>query len=74
MTVTADAIYLPVPSSYPSTFDNFKRRRGFDMQRQESARPRLYRLPRQDDQQLVYGSHGYTSSPRSIGTIVDIHV
>ncbi len=74
MNVSADAIYLPVPSSYPSTFDTFKRSRGFDMERQQIGRPRIYRLPRYDQQQWTYGNRGDASSHPTIGTIIDIHV
>lgn len=74
MTATADAIYLPVPSSYPSPFEKFKRERSFEMERQLSGHHRVYRLPRNDQKRWTYAENGYASHQPAIGTIIDILV
>ena len=74
MTASADTLYLPVPSTYRSTFENFKRPRKYGMERQHLEQHRIYRMPRYDQQRLTYGVHGYTSSHPTIGSIIDIRV
>ena len=74
MTATADAIYLPVPFSYPSPFEHFKRERNLGMERQQPEGHRIYRMPRQDQQRGFYTRDGYTSEQPAVGTFIDIRV
>ncbi len=74
MIATADAIYLPVPISYPSLSENCKGDQNTGVDCQRPGRHRIYRLPRHDQQMGAYARNGSASGRSIVGTIIDIRV
>jgi len=72
MTAVGDAVYLPVPSSIKSSIDIFNRPRPYIRKDHPVAQHRVYRMPRQDWQQMTYGAKGYATPPPATGKIIDI--